>query len=211
MTFSFNDFGIRSAAFTVMLLAFVFIMAGCRSSLPDPRAFNTPPNDAYALSGGKITHFTSMPFLLSNPADKAMLEACQQLPIHTNTARSALLVVSAGQFGRVPLHAMVVGDRVLILPGDFARLGIMCSGDSHSFTLYPTSPQSMTFIHDSKIAFVGNKKMQLQWPMIATQSADLVMTLSDMKSVFHERDVQRHQPPFIRDAQIIYDIRDYHR
>ena len=80
---------IRLAAATTLLLALWLIAAGCNN----PRAPSTPPVNAYALSGGMITHFVPMPDLLNSPADKAMLLACRQLPITSDTARSAVLVV----------------------------------------------------------------------------------------------------------------------
>ncbi len=90
-------------------------------------------------------------------------------------------------------------------------MGIEFSGSSNKFVLYPRSPQSIILTHNSKVAYVGKKNILLHEPVIATKSNDLVMTMADMLAVFHERDVQRHQPPFIRDIKIIYDIRDYHR
>lgn len=208
---SISQCRIVPAVSLLLALSLCLVSIGCQYKRPVPSSFNQPVTDAYALSGGKITHFTPQPGLPASPADKAMLLACRQLPLQTNTAQSALLVITAGQHGKSPLHAMVVGNRVLMLPGDLATMGIPFSSVDHNFTIYPNSPQKITFLQGTKTALVGETKVQLQDQIIATQSNDLVMTLADMKTVFHERDVQRHQPPFLRDVQIIYDIKDYHR
>ncbi len=201
----------KPAVITLLTLTLILLISGCKDTRPQPDNPNQPPLNAYTLSGGKITHFIGNPDLPNDPAAKGFLLACRQLTLHTNTARSALLVLTAGQFGRSPLHAMVIGDLVLMLPGDFATMGIPFSSVDHNFILYPNSPQKITFLQGTKTALVGKTKVQLQDPVVATASNDLVMTLADMKTVFHERDVQRHERPFIRDVQIIYDIKDYHR
>ncbi len=225
---------VRSAAVT-LLLTLLLLCAGCRSG-PDPSAFNTPPTDAYALSGGKITHFTPTPGLPSSPADKAMLLACRQLPITSHTARGAFLVVTAGQFGRVPINALVVGDKVLMLPGDFITMGMSHGlGFARPYrpgavSLTPNSTAELAgapntemvmepgpgvgnviLIEDSKTALVGHKQMTLHDPVLSVETKDLVMNWADMLTLFKERDRQRHQPPFIRDVKIIYDLKDYHR
>ena len=206
-TFMSRGFHIRSAASTAMLLALSLIPAGCNN----PRASQTPSLNAYTLSAGKITNFIPTPGLPNSPTDKGMLMACRQLPVTSSTARSAFLILTAGQFGRVPLHALVVGKNILVLPGDLATVGIAFSGNNNRFTLYPDSSQCITLIHNSRTAFVGSKRINLQYPVVATASNDLVMTFSDMKTLFHERDIQRKQPPFFGNEHIIYNIRDYHR
>ena len=202
---------LRSTVPAVFGLALCLMLAGCNSNKPDPSIFNQPSNDAYALSGGKITHYTSTPFLPADPAAKGMLLACRQLPIKSHTARSAFLVITAGQFGKCPLHALVIGKQVLMLPGDLATMGIEFSGDKSSFVLYPRSSASITLKFGSRTALVGSKKVPLEDMVVATDSQDLVMNWADMLTLLKERDRQRHQPPFIRDINIIYDIQDYHR
>ena len=198
-----------AAAATTLLLALCLIAAGCSN----PRAPSTPPLDAYALSGGKIKHFMPTPGLPNSPADKAMLLACRQLPITSDTARSAVLVVAAGQFGRCPLHALVIGkgNMVLMLPGDLVTMGM-----SHGLTFdKATAPDkgvgNITLFPGSSVALVGQKKILLHNPVMPVATYDLVMNWTDMRGLLDERDRQRHQPPFIRSEQIIYDIRDYHR
>lgn len=108
-----------------------FVLAGCQGK----RALTqydtpAPPIDAYALSGGKITNFIPTPGLLDSSSDKDMLLACRQLPITAHTARSPALVITAGQFGRVPINALVVGKQVLVLPTDLVTMGLRSSGYS---------------------------------------------------------------------------------
>ena len=199
----------RPAASATMLLALSLITGGCSN----PRIVKTAPTNAYALSGGKITRFVPTPGLPNSPADEAMLLACRQLPVTSSTARSAFLVVTAGQFGRVPLHALVIGNdsMVLMLPGDFVTMGM-----SHGLTFAKaTAPEkgvgNITLTAGSGVALVGQKKMILRHPVMAVATYDLVMDWKDMSALLSERDRQRHQPPFIRDVKIIYDLRDYHR
>ena len=205
---------VRPAVKTLLLafsLAFCFGLPGCRSSGPDPSAFNTPPTDAYALSGGKITRFTPMPGLPGSSTDKAMLLACRQLPLTSHTARSAFLVVTAGQFGRVPISGLVVGNQVFMLPGDFVTMGMDHGlGFSHE-----SAPErgvgGIMLTSGSRIATVGQKRMVLHDPVLFVANEGSVMNWADLLALFQERDRQRHQPPFIRNVQIIYDLRDYHR
>ncbi len=91
-------------------------------------------------------------------------------------------------------------------------MGIQFSGDAHKFILYPLSQQKIVFVVNSKIAYVGAKKILLRNFIVQTpQTKQIVMSLSDLLLLLHERDMQRHQSPFIRNVQLIYDIRDYHR
>ena len=152
ITFRARGSHIRPAASTSLLalvpllLALGLVTAGCSN----PRASHAPPLDAYALSGGKITRFISEPGLSADPTARAMLLACRQLPVTSSIAQSATLVVTTGQFGRVPLHALVVGKQVLMLPSDFATMGITFSANSHEFILYPTSPERIVFVDGTK-------------------------------------------------------------
>jgi hypothetical protein len=200
----------RQAILATTLLTFSLVLPGCNSR-PLPGTFNAPPLDAYALSGGKIKHFQGMPFLPADPAAKAMLLACRQLPIHTDKARSAILVVTAGQFGKSPLHAMVAGNRILMLPGDFITMG-MDHGLSYYKVFAPNyTTGNITLIPGSEMALVGHKKIFLHDPVLSVITKDLVMNWTDMTDLLRERDRQCHQSPFIRNVQIIYDIKDYRR
>jgi hypothetical protein len=159
-----------------------------------------------------------MPFLPADPAAKAMLLACRQLPIHTDKARSAILVVTAGQFGKSPLHAMVVGDLVLMLPTDLVTMGIGSGGADithptlKQFAFYTDSITPIVLTPGSRWARVGGIQVPLRIPMVEVmEDKQLVMSLPDLLTVFRERDRQRHQRPFFRGVQIIYDIKDYQR
>lgn len=209
---------VRSAASTAALLALCLALAGCsagHNSRPDPSPFNTPPLNAYALSGGKITRFIPDPSLLDDPADRDMLTACRILPLASRSARSASIVITTTQFGRFPLHALIVGTEQLVLPSDLATMGIQFGGagaDTRQFILYPLSQQRIVFPFNSKTAYVGTRRMRLRTSIVlAPQTRQLVMSLPDLLTLLRERDRQRHQPPFIRNVQVIYDIRDYHK
>ena len=198
----------------LVTLLLSFSLIGCRSSgnIPCPNSMSgTPSTDAYALSGGKITRFTTTPGLRNSPSDKAMLLACRQLILPSHTARSAFLVVTAGQFGRVPISALCVGNKTLMLPGDFITMGMNHGLGLQGMTGAEHGVGSIVLVPNSNIAYVGQKEMKLHDPVLSVATKDLVMNWVDMLSLLKERDQQRHQPPFIRSVQIIYDIQDYHR
>jgi hypothetical protein len=205
----FLPIGSRIGSAAVMLLTLGLLSIGC-SNRPDPRLSNAPPLNAAALSGGKITRFVPEPGLANDPAARAMLMACQQLPVTSRIARSASAVITTGQFGNFPLHALVIGKQVLVLPTDLATMGIEFGGSGSELILYPLSKQAIIIAPGGNWARVGRKKVKLTKPIIGVDH-QLVMVLDDLLTVLGERDRQRHQSPFIRDVKIIYDIRDYHR
>ncbi len=199
----------QPALLIALFFACCFVFTGCvRVPAPSPDPTYRTPSD---LSGGKITGFKPEPGLENDPAAKAMLLACQQLPITSHSARSADLVITTGQFGTVPIHAMVVGDRVLMLPLDFITMGL-----NHALTVRgdfapENSIGAITLIPGSKIAIVGKKQVLLRDPVLSVSTKDLVMNWADMQTLFHERDRQIGRSAFIQSFKIIYDLRDYHR
>jgi hypothetical protein len=183
MTFSFNGFGIRSAALATMLLALAFFVAGCRSSLPDPRAFNTPPNDAYALSGGKITHFIPEPDLPADPNAKALLQACRALPLKSSTAQSAYVIFHSRK-GTQLVPALIVGSMTLVLMGSIDR---MLNGEVDR-----TTASILNLPGGTKRAKIGDTWVTLKYPIVAidhgTQTA---VTLPDLLTLFQASDAHR--------------------
>lgn len=172
--------------------------------------FNPPPLDAQALSGGKITHWEPTPYLPSDPSAKTFLRACRQISVDSRQARSAFVIIQTGKFGRFPLHALVVGNKTLVLPEDLVTMGM---GDGAitdtTFVFYDRSPTAISLIVDSPWALVGKTRIPLSMPMVQVpETREYVMALPDLLKVFAERDRQRHQSPFIHYMKTIYDLRD---
>jgi len=174
--------GVQSAASIVMLLTFGLITAGCNNSGPDPKAFSTPPNDAYALSGGKITHFTPEPDLPADPTAKALLQACRFLPLKSSTAQSGYVIFHSRK-GTQPVPALIVGSMTLILMGSIDR---MLNGEVDR-----TTASILNLPGGTKRAKIGGTWVTLKCPIVAidhgTQTA---VTLHDLLNLFQASDAQ---------------------
>ena len=200
---------IRPAAFTTLLLALCLIAAGCSN----PRAPSTPPVNAYALSGGKITRFIPPPGLPNGPTNKAMLEICRQLELNSDTAQGAYAIFQARE-GLFPVSILIVGDHTLACLGDVIRNhdAPLQLGSNGIVILYPGSAASIILDPSKRFAIVGGGKVALKnkavyWP----EDKELIMSLPDLITVFHARDRKRGMGQEITFIKTIYDIRDYHR
>ena len=180
-------------------LTFCLVLAGCNAASnnrPSPATFNTPPLNAYALSGGKITHFIPDPGLLADPVDKSTLEACRQLPITSGIARHTYVIVH-GRGKTVPITALVVGDYVLVTVGEITRmLDIPTTDSKGGLTLFPGSAQSIILGAGDRYAQIGSTRLRLSHPMYWAQNGGLVLTLPDTQRIFRQRSAQRKAEEF---------------
>lgn len=173
---------IWSAAFTIMLLALGLLITGCSSNRPSPRAFNAPALDAYALSGGKITHFIGNPELPADPTAKALLQACRSLSIKSHTAQSAYVIIHSRK-GTQPVPALVVGGMTLVLMGSIER---MLNGEVDHITA-----SVLNLPGGTQRAKIGNKWVTLKFPIVAIDhGTQTVVTLPDLLTLFQICDVQ---------------------
>jgi hypothetical protein len=183
MTKFFNSLGVRSAALLLMLLALAFSLTGCRSSLPDPRAFNTPPLNAYTLSGGKITTFIGNPYLPADPNAKALLKACRYLPLKSKTAQSADVIFHS-HTGTQPISALIVDNTTLVLMGSVER---MLNGEVDR-----TTASILNLPGGTKRAKIGAKWVTLKYPIVAIDhGTQTVVTLPDLLMLFQASDAHR--------------------
>ena len=225
---------IRPAAATILLLALCLIVAGCNN----PRVPYTPP-DAYALSGGKIKHFTPTPGLPNSPTDRMLLAAVGLSRLKGSTARSAFVTFQSSA-GNNAVGCLVIGNNVLVSLDELFRQGfgreqvderqgsaVVVHGSPYygkPFTenyqgemfLYKETPQYMRVTPGRKAAIVGGVPVQLHHPVLWQPGADPlqgnhIMLLLDALRLFQERDRQMGSGKSIRNTKIIYDIRDYHR
>ena len=186
--------------------------SGCVNlgSLPKrqpPSSARQAPLDAYALSGGKITHFVPKPELLNDPTDVSMLEACRYLPLTSTTARSAYVIVH-GRGKVVPTSALVIGKTVLVTLGEVTRvLGIATTDNTAGgLTLFPGSPQSIVTRANQTKVEVGNRTVMMSSPMFWAHNGGLVMTLPDMQKIFQSRAVQRGTTADFNVDRVVYHL-----
>ena len=173
---------LRSTVLAVFGLTLCLMLAGCNSNKPDPAIFNSPPLDAYALSGGKITNFQGISGLPADPAAKALLQACRYLPINSHSARSVYLIFHSRK-GTQPIPALEVGDQTLILVGSIDR---MLNGEVDTIT-----GSILNLPDGAKNAHIGNKWVLLKVPIIAVdQGTQTVITLPDLLALFRASDNQ---------------------
>ena len=226
---------IGPAAATTLLLALCLIAAGCNN----PRVPYTPPVNAYALSGGKIKHFTPTPGLPNDPGDKMLLAAVGFSHIKGSVARSAIITFQSST-GNNSVGCLMVGKNVLVILEDFTRQafgwGEFSAGPGSLETvagppyngkpfletkqgqlyLYRNSQQYIQISPNETTALVGGKRVQLNHPVLWQDGkhplmGDHVILLSDLLRLFQERDKQVGSGISVRNVRIIYDIRDYHR
>jgi len=144
--------------------------------------FNTPPLDAYALSGGKITRFQGHPNLMADPNAKALLQACRSLPINSHSAQSVYLIFHSRK-GTQPIPALEVGNQTLILMGSVDR---MLNGEVDTIT-----GSVLNLPGGARKAHIGNQWVLLKVPIIAVdQGTQTVVTLPDLLALFHASDIQ---------------------
>ena len=240
-TFRAGGSHIRPAASTSLLalvpllLALGLIMAGCSN----PRASNTSPLDAYALSGGKIKHFIPMPGLSNDPGDAMLLAAVGLSHLSGPIARSAIVTFQTSN-GNDLVGCLVVGNDVLVILEDFTRqafgrgefsagpgsseivLGPPYNGKPFLATiqgqlfLYQDSQQYIQINPNDPNVLVGGKRIRLSHAVLWQDGkhplrGGHVILLSDLLRLFRERDRQMGSGQSVRNVKIIYDLRDYHR
>ena len=209
---------------------------GCHSELPafDPKYPPPMPNNAVALSGGKITHFVrSQSKRLENPSDRVMLKACRQLKGIGNTARSGYVNIAfrdyfTGRNETTGADALVVGSRVLVQPAAVARfMGIGISTGRKGYVYHlkghdeAMTAEGALFIHPefqrfpqqyillnpgSKFADVGGTQVALQQPVIwVDDEKQQIMLLSDLVKLFRVSDAQTGSHT-IQQVKIVYKL-----
>ena len=177
-----NWVNLSSTVSALVGLTLCLMLTGCNSNKPDPAIFNTPPLDAYALSGGKITHFQGHPNLLADPNATALLQACRYLPINSNSAQSVILIFHSRK-GTQPIPALKVGNQTLILMGSVDR---MLNGEVDTIT-----GSVLTLSGGTKEAHIGNQWVLLKVPIVAVdQGTQTVVTLPDLLALFQASDNQ---------------------
>lgn len=215
---------------------FALVSIGCHSEVPalDPKYSAPPPNDAPALSGGKITHFIPSP--TTNPADpddRTMLKACRQLNGIGSVARSGIAVLTfrsnaSNRVEKTGVAALVISKGVLVEPSGVERF--MGRADSigrkgyvyhrkgrnvtmtaeGSYIIYPNWPgdeeQFILLNPGSKFANVGGTQVALQQPVIWVDGEkDQVMLLSDLVKLFKVSDAQTGAQSIIK-TSIVYKL-----
>lgn len=222
-------------ALVPLLLALGLVMAGCSN----PRASNTPPLDAYALSGGKIKHFTPMPGLSNAPGDAMLLAAVGLSHLRGSVARSGSVTFQTSN-GNDLVGCLIIDNAVLISLDDLVRQGfgrvqlaetqgslVTVYGPPYNgkpfvetrqgeMYLYQGAPQYIQITPGSNVAIVGGKHILLHHPILWQKGADLlggnhIILLSDALRLFREHDRQMGSGQSVRNVKIIYDLRDYHR
>jgi len=223
-----------------IMLGLVLLLSGCRSNLPDPKAFKTPPPlDVYSLSAGKITHFVPVPGLEYDSDNSMLLEAIGLSNIKGPEARKGYVTFQS-RTGNNVVGCLVVGNNILVVLEDFqseafgevtfsASPGspIIIKGppyDGKPFLetkygqlyLYQDSRQYIQISPNEATALVGGKRVPLSQPVLWQDGkhplrGDHVMLLSDLLRLLHEHDKQIGSGTSIRNVKIIYDLRDYHR
>ena len=190
--FRAGGFLVRPAAATSLLLALGLVTAGCGN----PRAPNTPPLDAYALSGGKITDFMANPYMPADPSMRALLESCQKFPLKSKSARSACVLLKSRK-GTQPIPALTVDNVTLILVGSVER---MLGGEANH-----CSRGILNLPDGHKRVKIGGEWIMLNYPVIAVDNGkQMAMALPDLLALFHACDVQRGGGHEIQLVTIVY-------
>ena len=192
---------VRQATSTAWGLALCLALAECNaghSHRLDPSPFNTPPLNAYALSGGKITRFIGNPELPADPTARPLLQACRSLPRTSRTAQS-VYVMFKSRFGVTPIPALRVGGATLVLVGSVER---MLVGEANHLTA-----AILTLPGGTRRAKIGNKWVNLRYPVIAVNGgAETVMALPDLLALFQAADEQRGGGHEIQYVKTQYDL-----
>ena len=226
--------------FVSLIMVLLIAMGGCRSSLPDPVAFKTPPPlDVYGLSAGKITHFVPTPGLEYDSDNSMLLRAVGLSNIKGTEARKGFVAFQSST-GNNLVGCLVIGDNVLVVMEDFQRQAfgegtfsalpgspMIVQGPPYNgkpfletkygqLYLYQDSKQYIQISPNEKTALVGGKRVPLSQPVLWQDGrhplrGDHVLLLSDLLRILQERDKQIGSGTSIRNVKIIYDLRDYHR
>jgi hypothetical protein len=194
---TFLPIGFRIGSATVMLLTLGLLSIGC-SNRPDPRLSNSPPLNAAALSGGKITNFTANPYIPADPSIRSLLESCRKLPGTSSTARSAYVLLKSRK-GTQPIPALTIDEITLVLTGSVER---MLGGEVDD-----CSRAVLNLPGGCKQVKIGRRLIHLKYPVVAVNNnTETVISLSDLLTLLKTCDEQRGDGHEIQYIKTTYDL-----
>jgi len=188
----------------VFAVGFVLTLnvSGCRTGnsifkVTDPMGTYNTTDDAitdavaHKLSGGKIDSYTYIPGLPADRQEKSLLQACRGLRLNSRTAKSTYLMIKhRGKVsGVTQIEALVVGDKILIVVGSFARFVTGATGVTRfSCSIFPTDDPVPITANATKVS-VGGVIVRLNNPVIQNHpNNDIVIVWSDLFRVIQEHD-----------------------